>query len=154
MMFELTVRYFGFLKHIPLLAWLFDTVLMIWNLAFNRSLALLIQELEDRVASWDGVEVLIHRYGGRQFNYIDKEIGHVHSNGLLDIRFSRNLKESILKKGMANEHHLLKNTGWISFYIRSEGDVEKALRLLKTSIMEMRSKQKRGLLSSDKIAPV
>jgi hypothetical protein len=153
MMFDLTVRYLGFLKHVTLLAWLFDSMLMIWNLAFHRSLALSIEELETRVASWEGITVSMHRYGGRQFNYCEKEIGHVHSNGLLDVRLSRTIKELMLKKGLVKEHHLFRNSGWISFYVRAEGDVEKALRLLKTSMMEMRSKQKRGLILKD-TAPV
>lgn len=143
-MFNLTVRYLGFLKHITLLAWLFDTMWMIWNIAFNRSLARSIEELEAMVASWDGVWVSLHKYGGRQFNYCDKEIGHVHSNGILDIRMSRSLKVPLIASGLAKEHHLFKNSGWISFYIRSEGDLVKAAKLLQTSMMELRSQPKRG----------
>ena len=139
MIFNLTVRYLGFLKHITLLAWLFDTMWVIWNLVFNRSLARSIEELEAMVTSWDGVWVSLHKYGGRQFNYCDKEIGHVHSNGILDIRLSRSLKASLMESRLAKEHHLFKNSGWISFYIRSEGDVVKAVKLLQTSMLELRS---------------
>ena len=142
MMFDLTVRYLGFLKHITLFAWLFDTMLMIWNLTFNRSLARSIEELEAMVASWEGVWVSLHKYGGRQFNYCDKEIGHVHSNGILDIRLSRSLKEAFITSGLAKEHHLFKNSGWISFYIRSKGDLVKAVKLLQTSMLELRSQSK------------
>ena len=136
MMFDITIRYLGFLKHLTLFAWLFDTMLMIWNLAFDRRLAFSIEKLESIVNSWEGIHVSIHKYGGRQFNYYGKEIGHVHSNGILDIRLSRCMKRSVIRRELAKEHHLFRNTGWISFYIRSDADVEKAVKLLRISMLE------------------
>lgn len=133
MMFNLVVRYFGFLKRLPLLTWMFDSMLMIWSMLFNRQLAASIELLETTVSAWPSVNVSIHKYGGRQFNVNQKEIGHVHSNGVLDLIFDRTTKDAVLRSCAANDHHVFKNSGWISFYIRSEKDVDKALELLALS---------------------
>lgn len=33
----------------------------------------------------------------------------------------------------SHPHHILPETGWVSFYLREEGDVKKAITLLKRS---------------------
>lgn len=145
MMFNLVVRYLGFLKRLPLLAWTFDAMLMIWNMLFNRQLASSIELLEARVSAWPSVNVSIHKYGGRQFNLHQMEIGHVHSNGVLDLIFDRATKAALLRSSSAKDHHIFKDSGWISFYIRSEKDVDKALELLALSYR--RTVERNGLSS-------
>ena len=142
MMFNLVVRYLGFLKRFPLLAWLFDAMFMIWNMLFNRRLAASIELLEARVSDWPFVKVSIHKYGGRQFNLNLKEIGHVHSNGVLDLIFDRDTKATLLQICAAKDHHVFKDSGWISFYIRSEKDVDEALELLALSYRRTVEKSK------------
>lgn len=133
MMFNLVVRYLGFLKRLPLMAWMFDAMLMIWNMLFNPQVSSSIESLEARVSEWPSVNVSIHKFGGRQFNVHQKEIGHVHSNGVLDLIFDRATKAALLRSCAAKDHHVFKDSGWISFYIRSEKDVDKALELLALS---------------------
>ena len=82
-----------------------------------------------------GVDVSLHKFGGRQFNYGRKEIGHIHSNGILDLLFSIKMKKNLLAEGRIADHHVFANSGWTSFYIRSEQDVDKAVELLKMSLM-------------------
>jgi len=129
--FNLIVRYLIFLKQIPLLPWLFDALLLIGNYCFKRSLVLSIEEIEDEVARWEGVTTSIHRYGGLQFNYHGLEIGHIHSNGLLDILFDRKVKSNLIAAGGATDHHVFPQSGWISFQIERKEDVIQAIALLK-----------------------
>lgn len=133
MIFKFVVGHLGFLKHIPLSAWLFDALLMIWNLVSNRRLARWIESIEASIAAREGISVSIHKFGGLQFNYFQREIGHIHSNGILDIRLNNQQKKALIEKGLVEEHHVLKKSGWVSFYIRSDADVEKALALLNLS---------------------
>jgi hypothetical protein len=133
MMFKFVVRHLGFLKHIPLLAWLVDALMLIWNSAMNRDIPKFIDQIEEDVSSWDGITLCIHRFGGIQFNYRGEEIGHIHSNGILDILFSRKVRQELVDAGRAAPHHVLPNTGWVSFYVLKEDDVERAIRLLKTA---------------------
>ena len=90
-----------------------------------------IDEIESEFLSWEGTNISMHKYGGLQFNQNQKEIGHLHSNGLMDILYSRKVKSQLLKEGRISAHHLFNDTGWISFIIQSKSDVTYALSLLK-----------------------
>ena len=89
--------------------------------------------VENEVLSWKDTTVGIHKYGGLQFNVHKKEIGHLHSNGLLDVVYSRKVKTMLMKEGRVNHHHLFEKSGWISFYIASAEDEVYAIKLLKLS---------------------
>lgn len=132
-MFRFVVNYLGFLKHISIFAWIFDATFVLWNAVFNPNLTQALDVIENRVAAWNDVTLRVHKFGGIQFNYKKKEIGHIHSNGILDILFSIKTKKYLIQQGHALEHHLFKKSGWVTFYIHSEGDIEKAIWLLKLS---------------------
>jgi len=51
------------------------------------------------------------------------------------------VRDEIVAAGRAQPHHILPDTGWVSFYLRGEGDVEKAIGLVRESF-EMAVKQK------------
>ena len=82
-----------------------------------------------------------HRFGGTEFCIGKREIGHIHGDSLVDIPFPKKVRDEIVSAGAAEPHHVLPETGWISFYLREEGDVEKAIALLKRSY-EIALKQK------------
>jgi predicted DNA-binding protein (MmcQ/YjbR family) len=50
-------------------------------------------------------------------------------------------RDEIVAAGEASPHHILPETGWVSFYLKEDGDVERALALLKRSY-EIALKQK------------
>jgi hypothetical protein len=134
-MFELIIKYLGFLKHVPLLPRLFDAMMRI-SLFFSNTNALdHIDEIENEVLSWEKTSIHTHKFGGTQFDMNDREIGHIHSNGLLDILFNKEIKTALLKEGRAKDHHTFKNSGWISFLIRNEEDKKYAIRLLRESYL-------------------
>jgi hypothetical protein len=130
-MFLFITKHLGFLKHIPGLAILFDNWLKLWMLITNPIVLDNIDEIEIEVLRWENTSTTIHKYGGLQLNFNGKEIGHIHSNGLLDMLLSRNIKQELIMEGNIEEHHLFKNTGWISFYMYVTADKEYALKLLK-----------------------
>jgi predicted DNA-binding protein (MmcQ/YjbR family) len=74
-----------------------------------------------------------HRFGGTEFRIGRREIGHIHGDALVDIPFPKKVRDEIVAAGEAEPHHILPETGWISFYLREEGDVERAINLLKRS---------------------
>lgn len=133
-MFKFVVRYLGFLKRVPFFATFLEAWMMIYYSIANPRLSKAIDVIEHKVTSWQGVSVSLHRFGGIQFNHNGKEIGHIHSNGILDILFSMKTKQQLLAEGYVDDHHVFPGSGWISFYIRSEEDVETAVRLLGLSL--------------------
>ena len=89
----------------------------------------------NETSAWEGVTVLPHRFGGIEFRLGKAEIGHLHNNGLLDIPFPVKIKNQLVKEGLASPHHVLPDSGWISFYIKNETDIENATRLLRLSYL-------------------
>ncbi|SRR5258706_73314 len=141
-MFNFIVKYLGFLKHVPLLPHLFDAFMKIALLIYHKDILDYLDEIENEVLSWKKTSAHLHKFGGIQFNLNGKEIGHIHSNGLLDILFSKEVKMQFVKEGRVNEHHIFKNSGWISFYIRTIDDKNLAIELLRRSyIKKMRSER-------------
>ena len=130
-MFLFVARYLGCLKFIPGLAILFDPLLNLWTFLCQPRLLDWMDEIEKEVLTWDGTTSSIHKYGGLQLNYQGKEIGHIHSNGLLDMLLSRKIKEQLMQDPRVKDHHTFTNSGWISFYIHTEQDAGYALELLK-----------------------
>ena len=93
------------------------------------------------VTSWAGVTVHPHRFGGVEYVIGKREIGHIHGDHLVDIPFPKKVRDEIVAAGRAQPHHVLPETGWVSFYLQQEGDVEKAITLLHESY-EIAQKQK------------
>ena len=99
------------------------------------------KQIVDTLLTWDGMEAHPHRFGGTEFRIGKREIGHIHGDSLVDIPFPKKIRDEIVAAGEAQPHHILPETGWVSFYLREEGDIEKAIALLKRSY-EITLKQK------------
>jgi len=93
------------------------------------------------VMSWAGVTSHPHRFGGVEYVIGKREIGHIHGDHLVDIPFPKKVRDQIIATGRAQPHHILPETGWVSFYLRQEMDVENAIALLRESY-EIAQKQK------------
>lgn len=129
-MFSFVVKYLGFLKSIPLIAILYDSLIRLWVFATKPKLLDWFDDIEESISKYPNISITVHKYGGTQFNYKDKEFGHLHSNGLLDILLNKTIKQQLLKDGKIQNHHVFKNSGWISFYITNEQDCKYAMGLL------------------------
>ncbi len=133
MMFKLVVKHANIFKHVPFFALWMDAMMMIWNMVFKPDLSRSLEWIEEEVAAWPGVIVTLHKFGGLQFNYGNRELGHIHSNGILDILFPRKTKDELIDKGLTNDHHVFKRSGWTSLQVKSYNDIHKALYLLTLS---------------------
>lgn len=85
------------------------------------------------VAEWENVTVQPHRYGGTEFVIGRREIGHIHGDYLVDIPFPKTVRDEIVESGRADAHHILPETGWVSFWLDEPVDVEEAIDLLRES---------------------
>ena len=91
--------------------------------------------------SWAGVTVAPHRFGGVNYVIGKREIGHIHGDYMVDIPFPKKVRDEIVAAGRAQLHHILPETGWVSFYLLQQEDVEKAIALLHESY-QIAQKQK------------
>jgi predicted DNA-binding protein (MmcQ/YjbR family) len=99
------------------------------------------KQIVDTLLTWESLETHPHRFGGTEFRIGKREIGHIHGDSLVDIPFPKKVRDEIVAAGEAQPHHILPETGWVSFYLREDGDIERAITLLKRSY-EIALKQK------------
>jgi luciferase-like monooxygenase len=107
----------------------------------RRRLMKYAKAFEDVVSTWSPISVHPHRFGGREFLFGDAEVGHVHTNGIVDIPFTRPVHDLLLAEGLAEQHRWVPNSGWITFRIRSEQDITHALWLMRLSYLRYALKE-------------
>jgi len=94
-----------------------------------------MRKLEEQVGTWPHVSVHPHRFGGREFRIGNAELGHLHIGGTVDIPFPRAVRDALLADGLAEEHRWVPNSGWTTFQVRNEGDLQHALWLMRLSYL-------------------
>src|SRR5438132_9486344 len=86
-----------------------------------------LKRLEEEISTWPNISIHPHRFGGREFRFGSAEVGHVHTGGVVDIPFPRSVRDALLAEGLAEEHRWVPNSGWTTFHVRDEGDLQHAL---------------------------
>ena len=89
------------------------------------------ERIREEVLAWDGTESRPHRFNGIEFRVNGHEIGHLHGDRLADLPFPRKVREELVSAGKAQTHHILPQTGWVSYRIRGEEDVAGAVELFR-----------------------
>lgn len=85
------------------------------------------------VLGWEGVSAHPHRFGGEEYRVGQRELGHIHGDQLVDIPFPTRVRDEVVAAGLAEPHHMLPDTGWVSRHLREPADVAVALDLLRRS---------------------
>jgi hypothetical protein len=91
------------------------------------------RQITAAVLAWPGTTIAPHRFGGVEYRLGSREIGHIHGDWMLDIPFPKKIRDILVAGGQAEPHHLLPDTGWISFYVREPADIGRAVELLRRS---------------------
>ncbi len=98
------------------------------------------QKIHEAVSSWLGVTAHPHRFGGTEYRLGKRELGHIHGDHLIDIPFPKKVRDEIIAASRAEPHHILPDSGWISFYLNEPTDVDQAIELFRKSF-ELAEKQ-------------
>ncbi len=106
--------------------------------------------VEREVSSWEGVEARPHRFGGVEFRVRGHEIGHLHGSRMADLPFPVRMRKELVAEGKAEPHHILPQTGWVSYYPRGPEDAPAVVELFRLNYEHLvqRSKKK-----AEKVAP-
>jgi hypothetical protein len=83
------------------------------------------------VRSWPDVQVGPHRFGGVEFRLGRRELGHLHGDRIADLPFPRRVRDELIAAGRARPHHVLPESGWVTFSIGEPDDVERAIGLFR-----------------------
>jgi Family of unknown function (DUF5519) len=94
-----------------------------------------LEKIEEQVTGWPHISVHPHRFAGREFRFGNAELGHVHEGGVVDIPFPRPVRDWLLAEGLAQEHHWVPDSGWTTFHVRNQEDLNHAIWLLRLSYL-------------------
>jgi putative MATE family efflux protein len=90
-----------------------------------------IDALLDRVAELDDVAVRARPINTLGFYLGEREIGHVHRTGHLDLHLPPAIHDQLLTEGRAEHHRHVHEAAWISYRLEDERAVEGAAWLLR-----------------------
>ena len=91
------------------------------------------QQITTTVVAWPGVETAPHRFGGVELRLGRRELGHLHGSRIADLPFPRRVRDELIADGRAQPHHILPDSGWITFPIKAPADAERAIELFRLS---------------------
>jgi hypothetical protein len=94
-----------------------------------------IAAIESAFLKLEGTSAIPHNMGGREFVWHEKEIGHIHWNGDLDILFNKRVRDQLLEKKLAEIHKWVPESGWTTFRVLRPEDIEHASYLLNFSFL-------------------
>ena len=89
------------------------------------------EAIERHLAAWPGVTVEERAAGFVEFKVGRRELGHLHGNRLADLPFPVRIREQLVAAGKASVHYVHPETGWVSFYIQGEQDLEAVIELFR-----------------------
>ena len=93
--------------------------------------------------TWPGVTARPHRFGGVEFLLGRRELGHLHGDRLADLPFPRRVRDELVAAGRARPHHVLPDSGWVSYWIEGPEDVRHVLDLFRLGYDRARAQQDR-----------
>jgi len=90
-----------------------------------------LDAIRAEVLAWPGVTEEPHRFGGIEFRLGKRELGHLHGDYLADFPFPVRVREELVAHGRAMPHHILPQSGWVSYPIRDASAIPGALGLFR-----------------------
>jgi hypothetical protein len=87
------------------------------------------QQILREVSAWPGVTTAPHRFGGIEVRLGRRELGHLHGSRLADLPFPVRVREQLVAEGKAEPHHVLPQSGWVSYRIQDPGDAARVIAL-------------------------
>jgi hypothetical protein len=105
-------------------------------------MASIAERIEREVTGWPGVEARPHRFGGVEFRVRGHEIGHLHGSRLADLPFPVRVRRELVAEGKAQLHHVLPETGWVSYPIRGEEGIGGALELFRLNYERLTARRR------------
>lgn len=101
-------------------------------MGFQEAMKAAGELIREAVTSWPGVGAAAHRFGGIEYRFGRKELGHVHGDRLADLPFPRRLRDQVIAAGRASPHRVLPDTGWVSCWMSGPEDAAGVIELFRT----------------------
>ena len=91
----------------------------------------ILERIKRELLSWPEVTSEPHRFGGIEFRLNKRELGHMHGDRVADLPFSMNVRNKLVDSDRACAHHILPQSGWVSYWIKGEEDIPNVIELFK-----------------------
>lgn len=96
----------------------------------------LAKRLVEDVRGWPHLHERDEDYGAVGWTLGRGTIGHVHvGSGVVDVLFTRAIRDQLLREHLAEQHRYQPNSGWITFRLKNERDFDHARWLLRLSYL-------------------
>jgi hypothetical protein len=106
------------LKDNQTLTSIFDIFLVANSFIFHNSIYKDSIKFINTLKNYESVKTQKHKFGGIQFNLGEKEICHIHGNGIIDILCPEVIqKKYLVENGYCNLHHVQPKSKWTTFYL-------------------------------------
>lgn len=92
-------------------------------------MGIILERISRELLSWANVTSEPHRFGGTEFRINKRELGHLHGDRLADLPFTMDVRNKLVESGRASAHHILPQTGWVSYWIKGEEDIPNVIEL-------------------------
>jgi hypothetical protein len=152
-MFRFVVRHLHWMARLPLAPQFFDAWLLVWTALTDQPRLRAVEAMESAALQLSDVVACPHRFGGVGFAFHGTEFAHLHGNGLLDVQLTRDRADRLVAMGRAEPHHVFGPSAWISFWVRSQKDVEAAFRLIEEGRQAVGTKQQAPSAGSTAVTP-
>lgn len=94
-----------------------------------------IEQIIETVASWPSITTGKGRFNSTTFKVGQRDIGHVHRWGPVDISYPKPLRDQLIAEGRTGDHHVVPSSNATTFRVESTDDIEQALALLRFSYL-------------------
>jgi hypothetical protein len=92
------------------------------------------KELRERILSLAGVAEKPHAGIHEDAFFVGKTMFmHIHGSGRCDIRLPGETQKRVLAEGLARPHRWAPEAGYVTVIVRSAGDIDPAMALIRTS---------------------
>jgi hypothetical protein len=106
------------------------------------SMSKVLERIKNEILSWPDVSVVPHQFGGIEFRLNKRELGHIHGDSLADLPFPMSVRNELVNSGRASPHHVLPQSGWISYWFeRGEEDVPAVIELFRMRYEQLKPKR-------------
>jgi hypothetical protein len=103
----------------------------------------IIQSIQKEISSWPYVSAEPHRFGGIEFRFNKREMGHIHGERVADIPFPMTIRNELVNSGRVKPHHVLPQSGWVSYYIdKGEADISAVIELFRLRYEQLKPRSK------------
>ena len=114
-----------------------------------------LERIKKEILSWPNVTAEPHRFGGIEFRLNKREMGHIHGDRLADIPFPMKIRDELVNSGGASPHHVLPQSGWVSYWInKGEDDVPSVIELFRIRYEQLKPRSKAKQEESSEVQSV